>query len=209
MQGAITIMGKFSVKPAVLDRAEQVIIVLLWAWFAQRMIVSDSPFAPLLMISEASVAFFVLIRRPTDSISTKMSDWTLAIIATALPLLIDFSTNDPVLVPLAIFLIIFGNLWQICAKLFLRRSFGVAPANRGVKSSGPYRFMRHPIYAGYFLTHVAGLLLFPSMWNAAVYICAWTVQIMRLRAEENLLGQDSAYRAYQSRVRYRLIPGIY
>lgn len=202
-------MGKPSIFPAALDRVEQVIIVLLWAWFAQRMIVSGNAFAPLLMISEASVALFVLIRRPTDAISLKLSDWMLAIIATALPLLVEFRTNDPMFVPLAIFLIILGNMWQIGAKLFLRRSFGVAPANRGVKSTGPYRYMRHPIYAGYFVTHIAALLLFPSLWNLAVYLCAWIVQIMRLRAEENLLGEDPAYRAYQARVRYRLVPGIY
>ena len=35
----------------------------------------------------------------------------------------------------------------------LGRSFGVAPANRGIVVRGPYSFVRHPIYTGYLITH--------------------------------------------------------
>lgn len=197
------------IAPRVLDRLEQIIIVLLWIWMAQRMLQSENPLAPLLLISEASVAFFVLIRRPTDQISMKWSDWSLALIATGLPMLVTTDTTGSIFPAVAVALILAGNIWQIGAKLFLRRSFGVAPANRGVKISGPYRFMRHPIYAGYLITHIGALMLLPSLWNLALYALAWWVQILRLLAEERLLSLDLEYQNYRQRVRYRLIPGIY
>jgi protein-S-isoprenylcysteine O-methyltransferase Ste14 len=105
--------------------------------------------------------------------------------------------------------VLIGNIWQAMAKLVLRRSFGIAPANRGVKISGPYRLMRHPMYFGYLLTHIGILILMPSLWNLAIYAVAWFAQIFRLLAEERLLGEDENYRAYQSQVRYRLLPGLF
>ena len=56
-----------------------------------------------------------------------------------------------------------GFVLQLSAKLTLRRSFGVVAANRGVKASGPYRLVRHPMYAGYALTHVGFLLAGPNL----------------------------------------------
>src|ERR1700682_5194874 len=49
-------------------------------------------------------------------------------------------------------LITAGVLLQIYAKLTLRRSFGIIAANRGVMTSGPYRVVRHPMYAAYLLS---------------------------------------------------------
>ena len=53
----------------------------------------------------------------------------------------------------------------IAGKLSLGRSFGLIPANRGVVSTGVYRFVRHPIYLGYLITHVGFVVANPTMWN--------------------------------------------
>ncbi|MEL0253295.1 MAG: isoprenylcysteine carboxylmethyltransferase family protein, partial [Novosphingobium sp.] len=87
----------------------------------------------------------------------------------------------------------------------LRRSFGVAPANRGIKTNGLYRFVRHPIYAGYLVLHIGLFILIPSVYNLAVYAVAWAAQIMRIKAEEALLLQDPAYVAFKQRTRFRLM----
>ena len=197
-------------KPAVLDRLEQAAIVILWLLLAQRVWSSGNPFAPLLLISETSVMIFVLIRRPTEAISVRLGDWLLAITATAAPLLI-LPVPDawPALAPLGLALVLLGNCFQIWAKLFLRRSFGIAPANRGIKRTGPYRYVRHPMYAGYMLSHIGIFMLMPSLLNLTIYVIGWSAQILRLNAEENLLGLDSDYRAFMGKVKYRLIPGIY
>ena len=102
-----------------------------------------------------------------------------------------------------------GLLIQISAKASLWRSFGIVPANRGVKIGGPYRIVRHPMYAGYTITHIGFLLGFPLMQNALLYFAVFLVEVARMYREEAILNQDPAYRAYAARVRYRLVPGIF
>lgn len=197
-------------QPRVLDRIEQAGILVLWTWFILRVGEANNLFAWLAAVSETSVALFTLVRRPTGAISVRLGDWLLAMTATLGPMLIVFGQSRwPQVTNLCIGLLVCGNLFQIWAKLTLRRSFGVAPANRGVKAGGPYRFVRHPMYAGYLFTHLGVLLMWPSLTNLAVYALVWTAQIMRLRKEEELLGQDPAYQAFMGRTRWRLVPGLY
>ena len=105
-------------------------------------------------------------------------------------------------------LIFAGGGIALAAKLCIGRSFGVIPANRGVKRRGVYRVVRHPMYFGYMLNHVGLLLLYPSVWNLAVYAVSWTALWLRVGEEERFLRRDPAYRAYARSVRYRLVPGI-
>ena len=102
-----------------------------------------------------------------------------------------------------------GLYVQISAKVVLGRSFGIVAANRGVKVQGPYRVVRHPMYAGYTIIHVGFLLAFPSVLNLALYSSELAIQIARLFREERVLRQDETYREYSARVRYRLIPKIF
>lgn len=196
--------------PRRLDRIEQVTIVALWSLLVWRVLQSPNHMAPLVLIAETSVALFVLFRRPTERISMRLGDWLLAATATYAPLLIVPSAELwPVLEVPAVALILFGNVVQISGKLFLRRSFGIAPANRGIKRDGLYRFVRHPIYAGYLLTHIGILLIMPSLVNLVIYAIGWWAQILRIQAEEALLTQDPDYRDYLQQTRWRLIPGLY
>lgn len=196
--------------PARLDRIEQVAIVVLWLFLVERVWTSANPLAPLLLIAETSVMLFVLIRRPTTAISVRPGDWMLATTATAGPMLIMPGPNPwPALAPLGIALVLFGNLFQVWAKLSLRRSFGIAPANRGIKISGPYRLVRHPMYAGYLVTHIGIFLLMPSLLNLAIYVVSWWSQTLRLLAEERLLGLDPAYQEFSKNTRWRMIPGVF
>ncbi|MBC2651901.1 isoprenylcysteine carboxylmethyltransferase family protein [Novosphingobium flavum] len=197
-------------RPAVLDRAEQVLVVLLWIVLASRVEVSSNPWSVLLLISETAVAVFTLIRRPTEKLSMALGDWLLAMTATCAGLLVLPGVPPlPLLVPLGVFLAVVGNGIQAWAKLTLRRSFGVAPANRGIKISGPYRFVRHPMYAGYALVHMAVMILMFHPMNIVIYAIGWWAQILRLLAEERLLSQDPAYAEYMQVVRWRLIPGLF
>lgn len=196
--------------PALLDRSEQVIILALFVWLVWRVIVSDNPFAPLVIVGEIAVLAFVLLRRPSSNISMRGADWAIAFAATFLPLLFDPAPENEFRFSAAcVLLFVIGTTWQLWAKLVLRRSFGIIPANRGVKSTGPYTVLRHPMYFGYLLGQISILLLMFSPWNLALYASAWMLQLVRLKREEDLLMQDPAYREYAKQVPYRLIPRIY
>ena len=95
------------------------------------------------------------------------------------------------------------------AKLTLGRSFGLVPANRGVVDRGPYAAVRHPIYAGYLLSHVGFVLAHPSPWNLSVLAVADGALMMRALLEERVLLHDERYQAYCRRVSWHVVPGVF
>jgi protein-S-isoprenylcysteine O-methyltransferase Ste14 len=198
--------------PQRLDRAEQVMIVGLWSWLVYRVLQSSNPFSQAALFTETTVLIFVLLRRPTEAISMRFGDWLLAVTATAAPMLIIPAPIPDAMLPLesiAVGMVAIGNLIQLTGKLFLARSFGVAPANRGIKTTGLYRLVRHPIYAGYLLIHLGLIMMMPTLTNFLIYAIGWWAQILRLLAEEALLSQDPDYRAFMAKTRWRLVPGIF
>ena len=198
-----------------LDLFEQVSVLVLFSWLVIRLL--PDAFATghllavvLLLLSEGIVCFLILFRRPTTNISQKPGDWLIAAAGTFLPLMVSKgSGGDAILGHLGPLLMLAGLIVHVGAKLSLLRSFGLVAANRGVKSGGIYSYIRHPMYAGYMLTHIGFLLSSPSLWNAVIYSAVWTFLVARIVAEERVLNADAEYRAYARRVRHRIVPGIY
>jgi len=79
-----------------------------------------------------------------------------------------------------------------------------------VCDSGPYRVVRHPGYAGNLLATLGIVLALDSMWTLIPAAAALIVTIIRTALEDRTLQEElPGYREYTSRVRYRLIPGVY
>ena len=97
----------------------------------------------------------------------------------------------------------------ITGKATLGRSFGLMPANRGIVCRGIYKVLRHPIYAGYLVTHAAFLVAHPSAWNVALIAVSDTALMVRSIYEERTLAKDPEYAEYMTRVRWRVAPGIF
>jgi len=102
-----------------------------------------------------------------------------------------------------------GAVVAAAAMVALGRSFGLVAANRGIRTSGPYRFVRHPLYAGYLLTELGYVLENPSLRNCVLFGAVMTVQLVRILAEERFLAADPAYRRYCERVRRRVVPFVF
>ena len=196
------------------DLAERAIVLVVYLGLVARLLangwVSGDLTNLLLLPSEGLVVLFLLFRRRTLDISLRWQDWLLALSATLAPMLVEPGTGTA-LAPtaLAAGLLLMGLVLQIHAKMTLGRSFGCVPAHRGLQLAGPYRFIRHPMYAGYLASHVAFLLMNPTLWNLGAYTLAYVLQVPRLLAEERLLRRDPHYRHYMSAVRYRLLPGLF
>jgi protein-S-isoprenylcysteine O-methyltransferase Ste14 len=78
-------------------------------------------------------------------------------------------------------------------------------------TSGPYRFIRHPAYAGVVLAALGVAIGYGSILGlAAIGLLLFPALAYRIRVEENLLERrfGDPYRLYQHRVR-TLIPGIW
>jgi protein-S-isoprenylcysteine O-methyltransferase Ste14 len=85
-------------------------------------------------------------------------------------------------------------------------------SERGQKviSTGPYAYVRHPMYGGA-IAYFLGLGLLLGSWYA-VGIGLVIIALFGLRAvweEETLARELDGYAAYAARVRYRLVPGVW
>ena len=138
------------------------------------------------------------------------TDWIFGLSGSIGPMFIVMAPVDP-LVPAYLWytLVIAGMCIQLSAKVFLGLSFGVVAANRGVKIAGPYRTVRHPMYAGYTISHIGVILGMPSLTNAMLYAGVFVLQLIRIAREERILRQDKLYREFADKVRYKLLPGVY
>jgi protein-S-isoprenylcysteine O-methyltransferase Ste14 len=182
--------------------------VVLYALLVHRFLgdLGHKPGNIMLMVSEGLIVLMVLFRRGTGDITLRPADWLTGILGTALPMLVhptgDGWSGGAVLMAAGL-IISFG------AKLSLRRSFGVIAANRGVKRTGLYAVVRHPMYLGYLVTYIGVAALNPSAWNAVLLSCWLAFEVLRIFAEERILMQDPAYRDHADKVRFRLIPFVW
>ena len=79
-----------------------------------------------------------------------------------------------------------------------------------VVTSGPYRWIRHPGYAGGLLTYLATPLFLDSLWAFLPAVFISVVLAIRTNLEDKTLQDElEGYRDYARRVRYRLLPGVW
>lgn len=164
----------------------------------------------LLLASETLVVALTLVRRTAAAVDRTWTARMLTMCSTFGPPLVR-PVAAAALVPdsLTVILSAIGLMVAVVGKLSLGRSFGLAPANRGVVCSGVYRFVRHPIYLGYLITHVGFAIANPSTWNLVVLLVADVALLFRAKREERTLAADDAYRSYMDRVRWRIVPKVF
>lgn len=163
----------------------------------------------LLLVSELLVVVLTVVRRRAVVVDRT---WAARIVAGASIVFVPLI--KPAGVPLAPDLVTaclsgIGLSIIIGGKLALGRSFGLMPANRGVVSSGLYRIVRHPIYAGYVVTHAAFLAAHPTPTNLLLLVVSDVSLLVRAVYEERTLALDPAYREYMDRVGWRILPGVF
>lgn len=148
-----------------------------------------------------------LTRKPAKAETSSPALWLLGFAGSALPLLLrpataahDASWGSVIQIT--------GLVMLAAALLSLRRSFAVVPGNRGVRSGGMYRLVRHPVYLSELIALLGLVLANPTTLNAVIWACECALQFARARAEERFLAADPVYQDYRARVRYRLIPWV-
>ena len=91
----------------------------------------------------------------------------------------------------------------------LSGSLGILPAHRGIKKTGLYREVRHPIYLGYIIMHIGVVLAFWHWINGILFLAYLVLVHLRIVQEERLLSRYSDYVEYKGRVSSRIIPRLY
>jgi protein-S-isoprenylcysteine O-methyltransferase Ste14 len=79
-----------------------------------------------------------------------------------------------------------------------------------VVSSGPYRWVRHPGYAGSLLVYLAIPFFLDTSWAFLPAVFFAIAVVIRTSLEDKTLQEElEGYREYAQRVRYRLLPGVW
>ncbi|MBY3256254.1 hypothetical protein HFO09_18970 [Rhizobium laguerreae] len=107
-------------------------------------------------------------------------------------------------------------LWSVatlfCLLIYVWATVAFGPrfsnlTHRGIITSGPYRFMKHPAYVSkniaWWLVAIPGFLasgLAEGLARAGMLAIVSLIYLLRARAEERMLSRDPAYRDYAERV---------
>ena len=129
--------------------------------------------------------------------------------------LLNWSTAFSILIKIiALAIILTGHIWGSYALIQNRFFSGMVriQSDRGhqVITSGPYRCMRHPGYAGGILTYLATPLFLDSVWAFVPAVFLVIVLVIRTSLEDKVLQVElEGYSEYVDKVRYRLFPGVW
>ena len=110
---------------------------------------------------------------------------------------------------LSLAMILAGMSFSVFSLAHLGRSFSLMPEARQLVRSGPYAFVRHPLYLGEAISTLGLLLQYLSPAGVAIVALQLAFQVQRMKNEEQVLGSlFPEYSEYRSRTA-RLVPGIY
>lgn len=158
-------------------------------------------------VAETLIAVLFLLRTQPKTFTTSPLEWVIAVLGTFLPLLLRPTADTPV--PVAEWGLMLGSVMQIAGVLSLNRSLALVPALRELKTAGMYRIVRHPIYFSYLINFLFYVTANFSPRNLLIAIAGLGLLLARVYFEERHLAQTPEYRAYQSRVKWRLIPFVF
>ena len=187
-------------------------IIVVLNYVRAILILSETPF---MVIREVFFAAFQLaalillvVRKRANAFSGKKADYVYTVLGFSSPLFFQLTPSGGPFV-IGASLEVIGLVLVVSAFLSLNRSFGLAPENRGIKTGGVYRFVRHPMYLGYILAEAGYVLDNFSTFNLFIWIVSVLFLLLRLQAEERLLRQDGAYMNYARKTHWKLIPSVF
>jgi protein-S-isoprenylcysteine O-methyltransferase Ste14 len=101
--------------------------------------------------------------------------------------------------------------WALAENRFFFSTVRIeAESGHVVCDSGPYRYVRHPGYAGNIPPLLGIVLALGSVWTLIPGMMALIITVIRTALEDRTLHEElPGYRDYARRVPYRLIPKLY
>jgi len=148
------------------------------------------------------------IRKSMIDFSSRISDYVYTLVALASPMFFRPAVGSSGSLLGNLFVLV-GAAETVGAILSLNKSFGIGPENRGIKTNGMYRIVRHPMYSGYILVEVGFVLNNLLVSNLLIFAIANFFLVLRLQGEERLLKEDKAYQAYAQKTRWKLMPLLF
>ena len=189
-----------------------------YSLFHQRFAAMGQPTGDLMVVYRVLLAafyvlsvFLLLTRSAAKAKSGGVLPRVAAYAGTFAPLLFGFvgaqSTSDSIEAGVAIQ--VAGSGFAVYSLATLRRSFGLAPQVRTLVRTGPYRYIRHPLYVGELVSLAGVVVVSPSWQRLSIWVAIAAIQGYRAIQEERLLATHELQYASYMRTTKRFIPGLF
>lgn len=172
---------------------------------------------PSLLSSVCLATFYVLLalltitRPPAKAQADGLLPRIAAFVGTYMPWTIAFfGKTDQALPNLAsTACVLIGMIMMLVTIRHLGRSFSLVPQARNVVQTGPYRWIKHPLYLAEEIAVLGVVLRNPTLLTAALLVLHIGVQVCRIYYEEDLLRRNCPeYSSYEAS-RWRVIPYVW
>jgi protein-S-isoprenylcysteine O-methyltransferase Ste14 len=162
-------------------------------------------------IHNVTLCAFILLRRNHLSIDKSITHQAVAIVAffSGLTMMGQAPTGGETAKHLSEILVLLSYILGIVTLFNLGRSFGILIAFRGIRTSGLYSLIRHPMYFTDIMVRVGFLVYHWNTFTVSMCILSSGCYVYRAILEERFLRSQPGYRDYMERVRYRFIPYIF
>lgn len=167
----------------------------------------------LLICFYALIILFYFLRSSASTTTRSLGAKVIAIFTCCLPftfpLLNSSILENSKILFMSNLIMAFGMFFSIYALFVLGKNFSIIPQVRGLVQSGPYRIIRHPLYAGEVISISGIFLVRPSIATMAMFLLIILCQVYRAFQEEVLLNSIfPEYEVYRSKTA-RFIPYIF
>lgn len=172
---------------------------------------------PSLLSSVCLATFYVLLalltitRSPAKAQADGVLPGIAAFVGTYMPWTIAFfGKTDQALPNLAsTACVLIGMVMMLVTIRHLGRSFSLVPQARNVVQTGPYRWIKHPLYLAEEIAVLGVVLRNPTPLTAVLLVLHIGIQICRIYYEEDLLRRNCPEYAGYEASRRRLIPYVW
>lgn len=172
---------------------------------------------PSLLSSLCLASFYILLgllvmtRPPAKAHADGLLPRVAAFVGTYMPWTIGFfGETDKALPNVASTVCVLAGMTMMLVTIrHLGKSFSLVPQARSVVQTGPYRWIKHPLYLAEEIVIFGVVLKSLSPLTLSLFVLHIAVQVCRIRYEEDLLRRNCPEYAGYEASRWRLIPLIW
>jgi len=157
------------------------------------------------------LALLIMTRSPAKAQADGLLPRVAAFVGTYLPWTITFFGQTDQALPnlLSTACVLAGMIMMLVTIRHLGRSFSLVPQARSVVQTGPYRWIKHPLYFSEQIAILGVVLQYLTPVTVIVFVVHIGVQVCRILYEEDLLRRNCPeYSSYEAS-RWRLIPYVW
>jgi protein-S-isoprenylcysteine O-methyltransferase Ste14 len=157
------------------------------------------------------VALLIMTRSPAKAQADGLLPRIAAFVGTYLPWTITFFGQTDQALPnlLSTACVLIGIIMTLVTIQHLGRSFSLVPQARSVAQTGPYRWIKHPLYFSEQIAILGVVLQYLTPVTVIVFVLHIGVQVCRILYEEDLLRRNCPEYASYEASRWRLIPYVW